>query len=174
YNRFLVGTVWEDDNENGIYDPGEGLSGVRVSPSIGDFYAVTGVSGGWAIPALQEGQYLITFNGGDLIETEQRSASVGSESVLVVWNQADTFVDLESAASSPAILSIEKFDGSTEVSWKEGPGQSIQLQVRKGTGWEDDNRTIESDGDRRTATFADSEMTGSFLVRIVAGVPESQ
>ncbi len=35
YNRFLVGTVWSDQNGNGLYDPGEGMSGVQVTPDQG-------------------------------------------------------------------------------------------------------------------------------------------
>ena len=37
YNRFLVGTVWNDDNGNSFFDPGEGIGGVAVRPDVGAF-----------------------------------------------------------------------------------------------------------------------------------------
>jgi hypothetical protein len=66
HNRFIVGTVWEDTNANNQYDPGEGLSDVRVTPDKGPYYAVTGNSGGYAIPVLAPDTYNLTFSGGDL------------------------------------------------------------------------------------------------------------
>jgi hypothetical protein len=47
---FLVGVVYNDANENGAYDPGEGLPGVRVEPTYGGYHAVTSQSGGYAVP----------------------------------------------------------------------------------------------------------------------------
>lgn len=97
YNRFLVGTVWEDTNANGLYDPGEGLSGVRVSPDHGTYFAVTGESGGWAIPILEPGVYRVIFYGGELDGRFERTVSVGATSVLL---------DLESysaAATNPSV-----------------------------------------------------------------------
>lgn len=47
---FLVGVVYQDQNGNQFYDPGEGLAGVTVKPAEGKYYAVTSTSGGYAIP----------------------------------------------------------------------------------------------------------------------------
>jgi cyclophilin family peptidyl-prolyl cis-trans isomerase/uncharacterized protein YkwD len=47
---FLLGVVFDDKNGNGIYDAGEGLSGVRVEPDFGGWHAVTSSSGGFAVP----------------------------------------------------------------------------------------------------------------------------
>lgn len=52
---FIVGVAYRDGNGNGRYDPGEGLPGIRVQPSIGSYFAVTTSSGGYAIPMLAEG-----------------------------------------------------------------------------------------------------------------------
>ena len=91
YNQFLVGTVWTDSNSNGRYDSGEGHDGVTVMPDSGTYYAVTGSAGGWAIP-ISSGSYTISFSGGPLSGTELRTAEVsGSESVLVIWNAADSY-----------------------------------------------------------------------------------
>ena len=62
YNQFIVGTVWNDDNANQQYDPGEGVGGVTVRPASGGFYAITAESGGYAIPVEENGEYIITFS----------------------------------------------------------------------------------------------------------------
>jgi len=83
YNRFIVGTVWEDTNANDQYDPGEGLAGVTVMPDKGAYYAVTGESGGYAIPILSADVYQLTFAGGDLTGVFTQAATVGAASVLL-------------------------------------------------------------------------------------------
>jgi hypothetical protein len=47
---FILGVCYDDRNRNGSYDPGEGLASVRVDTSLGTHHAVTGPSGGYAIP----------------------------------------------------------------------------------------------------------------------------
>jgi hypothetical protein len=83
YNRFIVGTAWEDTNSNNQYDPGEGLAGVTVMPDKGTYFAVTGNSGGYAIPILANDTYTVTFSGGDLSDTITRAVTIGSSSVLL-------------------------------------------------------------------------------------------
>jgi hypothetical protein len=63
FNRLLVGTVWQDTNDNDQYDPGEGMGGITVSPDHGTYYAVTANSGGYTIPILNAGTYDVTFYG---------------------------------------------------------------------------------------------------------------
>jgi hypothetical protein len=69
---FLLGVVYADRNGNGQYDPGEGLNGVQVSPSTGDYYAVTGAAGGYTIPLPTNGSgsLTLTISGGELGETQ--------------------------------------------------------------------------------------------------------
>ena len=43
FNKFIVGTVWEDGNSNGLYDSGEGLSGVTVMPDGGTYLQSRGL-----------------------------------------------------------------------------------------------------------------------------------
>ncbi|WP_295454643.1 CAP domain-containing protein [uncultured Thiodictyon sp.] len=63
-SRFLLGVVYDDANGNALYDAGEGLAGVDVRPSAGGFYAVTGESGGYAIPiASYPAPLSVTFSG---------------------------------------------------------------------------------------------------------------
>lgn len=64
--RYIVGVCYSDQNDNGIYDPGEGIAGVRIMPSRGQYYAVTSSSGGYAIPFSGNGSVTITASGGGL------------------------------------------------------------------------------------------------------------
>jgi hypothetical protein len=80
YNQFIVGTVWQDNNGNARYDPGEGVGNVKVEPNLGEYYAVTANSGGYAIPVQSSGLYTITFSGAT---NSVVSVIVNSVSVLV-------------------------------------------------------------------------------------------
>lgn len=83
YNRFLVGTVWQDLNGNGVYDSGEGFAGVTVTPDQGPYFAITAAGGGYAIP-VDAGNYQVSFQGGGLAGTITREvAVVGDDSVLL-------------------------------------------------------------------------------------------
>jgi len=62
HNRFLVGTVWEDLDDDGLYDPGEGIEGAVVMPSTGPYFAVTSAGGGYAIPMLAAGPVEVRFD----------------------------------------------------------------------------------------------------------------
>ena len=94
YNRFIVGTVWSDNNKNSLYDPGEGVGGVNVFPDHGKYFAVTSANGGYAVPILEEGDYQIRFSGNNIDTT--RTIHVGSQSVLLdlVFNMAGIFFDV--------------------------------------------------------------------------------
>lgn len=84
YNRFLVGTLWEDLNGNDYYDSGEGIGGnVTVTPVGGNYYAVTPPSGGFAVPILASGRYDVTFTGGGLAFPVTRTVRVEDVSVLL-------------------------------------------------------------------------------------------
>ena len=90
YNRFLVGTVWDDANSNGLYDASEGKSDVTITPNKGDFYAVTADSGGWAFPATVSGTYVLTFAGAAIGSDVVTTVEVGSASVRVPWPGSET------------------------------------------------------------------------------------
>ncbi len=83
FNIFIVGTVWEDINSNNQYDPGEGKGNVNVSLNQGSYYAVTGESGGYAIPIVNNAIYQITFSGSSIVEKYIRSVAINNKSVLV-------------------------------------------------------------------------------------------
>ena len=100
HNRFLVGTVWTDANNNNRYDPGEGRDKVIVQPDAGSFHAITGVAGGWSIPITSPGNFTLTFSGGGL-SPFTRTATVAADSVLV-----DTKVT--SSATATLVLKIRR------------------------------------------------------------------
>lgn len=83
FNRFLVGTVWDDLDLDGRYDAGEGVEGVTVMPNNGLYYAVTSAGGGYAIPILSSGLYQVQFSGGPLTQPRLHSVSFGAESKLL-------------------------------------------------------------------------------------------
>jgi hypothetical protein len=82
HNRFLVGTVWDDLDFDGEYDPGEGVGGVSVVPDAGGFFAVTSAGGGFAIPVTSPGTFRVTFSGAG-VPARVRTVGVGEDSVLV-------------------------------------------------------------------------------------------
>lgn len=49
----LIGVVYRDANGNGLYDVGEGVSGVQVAMDGGAYYTVTSGSGGYALPLVK-------------------------------------------------------------------------------------------------------------------------
>jgi len=82
FNAFVVGTVWRDRNGNDRYDPGEGIEGVSVVPSLGDYYAVTSRGGGYAFPITHRGRLRVQFAGAGLAEANYDVTAAGV-SVLV-------------------------------------------------------------------------------------------
>jgi hypothetical protein len=72
---FVTGVVYRDLNNNGFYDPGEGVGGVTVTVSNASSYAVTATSGGYSVPVPGSGNYAVTYSGGG-VPTSQRNVSV--------------------------------------------------------------------------------------------------
>lgn len=80
--KFIIGVVFEDKNDNGFYDPGEGIGGVTIQPSGGTtYYAVTSASGGYTIPFTGTTSITLNATGGGLPESLTKSVSLGSVNV---------------------------------------------------------------------------------------------
>ena len=160
YNRHIVGTIWTDTNNNDQYDPGEGHGGVSILPDRGDFWTVTGDHGGFAIPATESGTYQLTISGGAITQAEQRVVEVGSESVLMIWNQADTWddpVDLVIPEAPP--ITMELVHGQTRVTWQEEDIFNYQLRSSDNLiHWINDDRAILSSGSTRYFTLTQSDI----------------
>lgn len=78
---WLLGVVFKDANDNGIYDAGEGLPGVTVTPESGTWDAVTSESGGYAMPHTGSGPLNVTFSGGGLFVPFTRSVQRNGSNV---------------------------------------------------------------------------------------------
>ena len=83
FNRFLVGTVWRDLNDNDQYDPGEGMGGITVRPDRGVYHAVTADSGGYAMPVLDAGTYTVSFIGSGIGGGATRTVAIADQSQLL-------------------------------------------------------------------------------------------
>jgi len=59
----LTGVVFNDAHGNNFYDIGEGISGVTITPSSGDYYAISSSSGGYAFPIPSSGTITVTASG---------------------------------------------------------------------------------------------------------------
>ncbi len=81
--RYILGVVYNDANSNGFYDIGEGLSGVKVSPPSGTYFATTSTSGGYAIPYTGAGSVTVTASGGPLTSPMSRTISFANENIKV-------------------------------------------------------------------------------------------
>ncbi len=60
---FVTGVAYYDFNGNHFYDPGEGISGIRVNIEETPNYAITSRSGGYAVPVAGGGSRLMRFVG---------------------------------------------------------------------------------------------------------------
>lgn len=83
YNRFIVGTVWEDSNDDGMYSIGEGEGVVTVTPINCGFFAATPPAGGFAVPVTAQAIYDVRFTGEGLPFPITRTVTVKDLSVLV-------------------------------------------------------------------------------------------
>jgi len=160
YNKFLVGTVWTDQNSNGRYDSGEGLNEVTVKPNEGVYFAVTGNAGGYAIPIQNDGMYSISFSGGELEFPQQREANVTRQSVLVVWNPQDNYnLSAEHREIEVPNLEISVHNLSIITTWAADPDSNYTLQRSLNVGsWENDNRFIETEGETKKFSVSSDEL----------------
>lgn len=177
FNKFLVGTVWNDDNDNGIYDSGEGLSGVTVMPDDGTYFAITGTHGGYSIPVSADREYLLNFSGGDLSAPQQRTVVVEGKSVLVAWKAEDIFEtsiedpnpDPEPVPLPPTNLNLALVGSEMEFSWTgiENVAYNLESSV-DGRVWSNDDRNITVAGDTHRFTVGRSSMSPVVLFRVRA------
>ncbi|CDH46426.1 hypothetical protein [Candidatus Contendibacter odensensis] len=117
FNVFLVGTVWQDKDKNGRYDPGEGYGNVMVQPSQGTYYAMTAAGGGYAIPVTASGALTVNFSGGG-VPSASRNVTVSGSSVLLDYQ-------IDAAGPTPTPLSTLLTNISTR-GWV-GTGDSVMI-----------------------------------------------
>ncbi|MEO5914983.1 MAG: CAP domain-containing protein [Luteolibacter sp.] len=104
---FLLGVAYYDVNENGICEPGEGLSGIKVKPATGSWHAVTSTSGGYSIPfSTDPGASDVTFSGGGLKTPLTKDFTIDGENKKV---------DLRITSGTPfvSLVPLDKIAGET-------------------------------------------------------------
>lgn len=122
---YIVGVVYRDQNGNGFYDIGEGLSGVTITPSRGNYYAVTSTSGGYAIPVTGlTGSITLTAQGGGI--TASKTVTLTGKNVKVDFTQDVAPIPLPLEPTEAATVS----DTVVRLIWRSIPqAQRYHLQV---------------------------------------------
>ena len=109
----LLGVVYDDLNDNGRYDAGEGLSGVDidVTGAAGTFHTTTMSAGGYQLK-LPNGFWTVTASGNGLaVPHVESNVPVGSENVKVDFvngsvTAPDTYtIDLSNGAAHDVVIS---------------------------------------------------------------------
>lgn len=136
FNRFVVGTVWQDLDGNDRYDPGEGLGGVTVTPDRGQFFAVTAAGGGYAIPITDAGDYAVAFAGGGIGASVTRGVTVGSTSVLLDHLVGSTTVVDRAVITAPTGGTVVPLAPGTvlRIAWMPVDGVTRYLLEHTGPG----------------------------------------
>lgn len=107
---FITGVAYQDNNGNGVYDPGEGISGVTITPDHGDWFAVTATAGGYAIPVpANSGTYTLTATGGSFNNAATATVTVGGDNVKADW------VLPAAATVLPPQVAVPESDGTTQL-----------------------------------------------------------
>ncbi|MCX7937681.1 MAG: CAP domain-containing protein [Chlorobi bacterium] len=123
---YIVGVVYRDRNGNGFYDIGEGLAGVTITPSRGNYYAVTSTSGGYAIPVTGlTGTITLTAQGGGI--TASKTVTLTGTNVKVDFTQDVAPVPLPISPDDRAFL---RDTTSVRLIWRSIPqGVRYHLQL---------------------------------------------
>lgn len=88
--RFVTGVCFQDMDGDDMYDPGEGLEGVRLDSPASSFFNVSTASGGFSLPVpANSGAIQVTATGmagtsGEIVGTQQFDLTVGSANVRLV------------------------------------------------------------------------------------------
>ena len=92
--QFLTGVVFEDANENGTYEPGEGLDGVSVT--TGETEAFTSPNGAYALP-VDTGTHTVRVSGGAFAGEAVGTVDVGSDNVELDFTSGNNRPDVNFA-----------------------------------------------------------------------------
>jgi uncharacterized protein YkwD len=68
----VVGTAWRDANTNGVYDAGEGRSGIAITAAGASFHTASSGQGAYALPLPGNGTFTVTYRppeGGQVTRT---------------------------------------------------------------------------------------------------------
>jgi hypothetical protein len=91
---FITGVIYHDLNGNKLYDPGEGIGGVKIIADEGNYVGISAGSGGYAVPVpTDEANYELEFNG----------PGIQSYASATVTGGANVKVDLILSYSPPMV-----------------------------------------------------------------------
>ena len=116
---FVLGVVYTDSNKNGLYDIGEGDSGVTITLSTGtSYYAVTTGSGGYAIP--------FNYGAAHNVTVTATGGPFGSSSVsqVVQVDSENVKVDFIAPLSPASVDQSFMTENTTSVSPNPASGES--------------------------------------------------
>ncbi len=86
---FVTGVCYDDLDRDGAWDPGEGLTGVRIDVEGSEHFAISTATGAYAVPIPATGTIHVTAAG----QPATPSAVVGNQSVFVQVNSANVKLD---------------------------------------------------------------------------------
>jgi hypothetical protein len=127
--NYYLGVVYEDKNGNRFYDPGEGIEGVDIRPSVGKYYAVTSSSGGYAIPMdsswnINKGRRItLTASGGGLKGILKEEVTLAPQNLKI-----DFIVGPETSINKTSTL-----QGTVSPEQPNSPGEKIKSAT---SGWD--------------------------------------
>ncbi len=127
FEHYILGVVYKDKNNNKQYDPGEGISGVKITPSQGNYFAISSASGGYAIPmGSVTGAVTVTAVGSGVSEVKQ--VSLSGQNVKVDFGQATTPAVFLVFPEDNATLEVD----TTKARWNKVTGATLyHVQVSK-------------------------------------------
>ena len=99
---FITGVAFHDLNGDNFYNPGEGISGLRVESLEGTWFTETAEGGGYVIPADGDGNYTIKF-------TDQRTGASETKAVMAVSGGRNIKVDHVGAAPQVVLDLPQRF-----------------------------------------------------------------
>jgi len=95
----LTGVVFNDAEGSGFYNIGEGISGVTITPSSGDYYAMTSSSGGYAFPIPSSGTITVTASGNGFGSISKTITLSGTNVELDFTSQGGSFTTASETAT---------------------------------------------------------------------------
>ena len=133
-NPFLTGVVFNDTAANGEYEPGEGLSGVKITVA-GVGSTSTSDAGGYSIQ-LAPGNYTVTASGGGLPAPITRTVVLGNDNARLNFDQNPNGATFSAATGNPASVTLGSFTaieaGDTPSSYRrESTGETAPPQPQR-------------------------------------------
>ena len=107
---FATGVVYDDENENGFYDIGEGRGGVKIESESSAFTATSTDSGAYAIPITGDGTHQLSFTVPGMSAFETTFNVVNGDNVKVDFLLGATDMVLAGDFDSDGVLTAADID----------------------------------------------------------------